>query len=349
MSQTKTGTKGVFGRGSLTTWRYITGLLVLASLLALVAIVLQPLPGSAATTDYNVAVTDQSVGGKILVLDPNVPDWNSASAIKWSWAPSAANGFSNPTPGWGLPSSVKLRESCVFGGQWMTVTDSKGFAAIIPYPAANDKKWSINLTATPNLHEAELLPNGNIAIAASSGGWVRIYTSSQGPSSTVNVQFNLPEAHGLLWDPQQNVLWALGSTLNALTIGGTPAAPTITQKSSVALPTSHGHEMQPVYGDTDRLWISTGTTVYQYIKSTNTFTTSFTGSAGIGRVGVKSVGDQPSGQVIETVPDAIKSPPGGCTANNWCTETVDFFLPDMTRTMTGARFYKARILNPAYQ
>ncbi|CAG7600355.1 hypothetical protein PAESOLCIP111_00388 [Paenibacillus solanacearum] len=317
-------------------------------LLLLAAAPLHPQLGEAAAGDYYVGTTDQSSGGKIIVFDPGVADWNTSAAVKWTWAPSASNGFASPTPGWGRPSGVKIRDNCVFGGQWMTVTDSYGLAAIIPYPAGNDKKWSINLTGTPNLHDAELLPNGNIAIAASTGGWVRIYTSSQGPTSSTYVQYNLPEAHNVLWDPLNNTLWALGTTLDALTIGGTPSAPTITKQFSVALPTAHGHDLQPVYGNTDRLWVSTGSKVYQFIKSTKSFSAAYP-STTIGRSGVKSVGDQPSGQVVETVPDTIKSPPGGCTQSTWCTDSVDFFSPDMTRTRTGAAFYKARLWNPNYQ
>lgn len=39
-----------------------------------------------------------------MIFDPAVTDWNSGSALKHTWAPSASNGFTNPTLGWGLPA-----------------------------------------------------------------------------------------------------------------------------------------------------------------------------------------------------------------------------------------------------
>jgi hypothetical protein len=130
------------------------------------------------------AGSDQATN-KILVFDPASPDWNGSCAIAWSWSPSASNGFSAATPGWGHPTDMRIRNNCVFGGQFMTVTASDGLAAIIPYPAGNSRQWSLNVGGNPQA--AELLPNGNIAVAASAGGWVRVYTSSQGPSTSIDL------------------------------------------------------------------------------------------------------------------------------------------------------------------
>ncbi|GGE02620.1 hypothetical protein GCM10010911_72080 [Paenibacillus nasutitermitis] len=321
-----------------------------AQLLYLIAIVLfvagsggiQPKPAAAVTNDCNIGAGDQA-SHQILVFDPNVTDWNSSSALMWSWSPSASNGFSNPTPGWGQPTDMKLRSNCSLGGgQWMAVTDTSGLAAIISYPGGS-KKWYQNTAA--NLQSAELLPNGNIAIAStSSGGWVRVYNSSQGASSSAYDQYVLVGARGVLWDPLKNVLWAVGDNdLVALLVQGSPAAPTLKESFKVALPSSGGHELQPVYGNKDRLWVSSDTLVYQYIKSTKTWSSTYSGASSISRAGVRSVGNQLSGQAVETVPG------GGCTLNSWCTDTVDFLSPGTTRVKTGAAFYKARILNPEYQ
>ncbi|MFK7692458.1 DUF6528 family protein [Paenibacillus sp. HJGM_3] len=319
-------------------------LAVLAALAVLIAASgsYRPATVSAAAGDCDIGAGDQA-SQQLMVFDPSAADWNLASALKWSWAPSAVNGFSNPTPGWGLPTEMKLRNNCAFGGgQWAVVTDSNGLAAIISYPAGT-KKWYLNLSA--NLQSGELLPNGNVAIASTSaGGWVRVYASSQGASASTFDDYVLSGTRGVLWDPQYNVLWAVGDTyLVALLVQGSPAAPVLTESYKVALPNTGGHELQPVYGNTDRLWISTNTNVYQYEKTTKTWSASYPGASSINRAGVRSVGNQISGQVIQTVPG------GGCTLNTWCTDTVDFFLTDATRTKTGAAFYKARILNPEYQ
>ncbi|UUZ78776.1 hypothetical protein LJK88_26190 [Paenibacillus sp. P26] len=41
----------------------------------------------------------------------------------------------------GSPTDARVRQNEKWGGQWMVVTDSRGLAAIIPYPKANGKKW----------------------------------------------------------------------------------------------------------------------------------------------------------------------------------------------------------------
>jgi hypothetical protein len=316
-------------------------LFLFAASFLLVAVVLATgwtLWRSAASENFDVVATDQA-SRKILVLDPDVADWSSEEAVKWSWAPSSRNGFENLTYAWGLPSGVKLRKNKE--GLWLVVTDSRGLAAIVPYPAGDSKKWGLNVGGNP--HEAELLPNGNIAVAASTGGWVRIYTASQGPSSSKYTEFPLSGAHGVLWDPGKNVLWALGDYyLVALQVEGTDSEPTIREVLRKRLLTNGGHDLQPVYGDPDRLWVTTGSHVYQYVKSTNTWDATYPGNALINRGKVKSIGSLKSGQVLSTVPKP------GCQSD-WCTDTVDFFAPEMQRTRKGAAFYKARFLNPDYQ
>lgn len=230
----------------------------------------------------------------------------------------------------------------------MAVTDSRGLAALIPYPAGNKKLWGANVGGNP--HAAEVLPNGNVAVASSNGGWVRIYTSSQGSDSATYAEYKQPSAHGALWDPVREILWTIGnSEIAGLKISGTAAAPEISVHVRLQVDRLNGHDIQPVYGDADRLWVASGGKVYQYVISTNSLDLAYPGTDKISRVGVKAIGNQWSGQVVQTVTDDAKTPKGGCsTRNNWCTESVDFFQPDSVRTAPGAAFYKARIMNPFY-
>ncbi|UUZ95167.1 DUF6528 family protein [Paenibacillus sp. P25] len=309
------------------------------------AVALTPRQAEASTPCGRWIVTTNQATQRIEVYDPAVSDWNTGGALKWSWYPSASNGFTNPTVGWGSPSDARLRDSSFFGGQRLVVTDSRGVAAIIPYPAGNTKSWALNVGGNP--HSGELLPSGNIAIAASDGGWVRIYTSSQGVHSAVYTQYDLPGAHSVLWDPANSILWAAGNQdLVALQVGGTAASPTIKELYKVAPPTLYAHDVQPYYYDTDKLWVSTNSAVYLYTKSTKSFEAA---TSGVNRSFVKAVSNQPSGQVVETKPDSKKSPAGACVLNGWCTDTVDFYGPNTTRTVTGAAFYKARVWDPDYQ
>ncbi|MFC5648574.1 DUF6528 family protein [Paenibacillus solisilvae] len=206
-----------------------------------------------------IAATDQA-SHAILVLDPAAADWNDEHAVIWRWSPEESNGFRGLTAAWGLPTEAKIRPCAVWGGLWLVTTDSLGLVAIIPYPEGGSRKWGRNVGGNP--HSAELLPGGNLAVAASTGGWVRVYASSQGPDSGVYAEYAMPGAHGVVWDSRMNLLWTVGNDhVAALRVGGSDAAPELREMNLYRLPTRHGHDLQPVSGDPGRLWVSTGAAV----------------------------------------------------------------------------------------
>lgn len=285
-----------------------------------------------------VAVTDQA-SRRIMIMDPAVKDWNAPEAVLWSWAPDHTNGFADVTYRWEKPDEVKIRVN--EDGAWMLVTDSSGLAAMIPFPAADDRKWSLMVGGSP--HSAELLPDGNIAVAASAGHWVRIYTASQGPDANDYVEHRLEGAHGVSWDPNSELLWALGTyELHALKVTGSPAEPNVELILTSPLPTRGGHDLAPVYGNPDRLWVTSSSRVYQYVKSTNTWLEEYPGAEFIHTMGaVKGIGNQHGGRVFLT------QAKGDVYAH--ATNTVHLFNPQETRVMDGAAFYKVRVLHPDYQ
>ncbi|PYI57103.1 DUF6528 family protein [Paenibacillus flagellatus] len=288
-----------------------------------------------------VAGTDQA-SGRIVLLDPADTDWNGADAVRWSWAPDRAGGFDDSLiAAWGVPTDAKIRRCDAWGGLWLVATDSLGLAAVVPFPSADRKRWAANVGGNP--HSAELLPNGNVAVASSTGGRVRLYASSQGPEADAYAEFALPGAHGLVWDPRRDVLWALGDDdLVALAVEGSDAEPVMRESSRTALPTRGGHDLQPVYGDADRLWVSTVGHVYQYVKSADAFVSDYPECREISRPHVKSVGNFRSGRVAGTVPKAG-------SLYEWTTDTVDFHGPPSKRVCEGAAFYKARIVYSDYE
>ncbi|MEF3305035.1 DUF6528 family protein [Paenibacillus sp. GYB003] len=289
--------------------------------------------------EYGIAVTDQAAE-RISVYDPMINDWNESGAILWSWAPSGTNGFAELLHGWGLPSDVKLREGRA-GGTYMVVTDSRGLAAIVPYPSGDRRTWGAIVGGNP--HAAELLPDGNIAVAASAGGWVRVYAASQGPDAADYAEYSLPGAHGVLWDPRLRLLWAVGDyDLIALKVVGTAESPVLEEVRRSRLPTDWGHDLFAVYGNTDKLWITTHSHVYQYDKSGDRWSLSYEGASGIDGRGVKSIGNQPSGLVVKTSQKAG-------TKYAWTTDTVDMHVPNDRRTVAGGAFYKARVWCSDYQ
>lgn len=278
-----------------------------------------------------VAVTDQSGTGAIRLLDPAVVNWRSAAAQKWSWKPGS-DFSADQRAAWKSPSDVKLR-TAAGGGSVMLTVDSKGLAAAVTYPGGR-KVWAADVGGANNPHSIELLPDGNIAVAASTGGFVRIYAASRGASATNFVQFNLKTAHGVHWDPARKVLWALGhDDLVQLRIGGTPANPTVSKIGSWTLPSADGHDLSPKLGQPDRLWVTTNSHVYEFSKSGNRAVSS------VATAHVKSQTSMKNGQIVRTIPKS------GC-ATTWCTDTVTFLNPGKSRTRSGGQFYKARAWNP---
>jgi hypothetical protein len=286
-----------------------------------------------------IALTDQAKADpKILVMDPAQQDWSAANpkAVLWSWRP-AESGI-DPTS-FGLPTEVKLRPVPAWGkGQWMAVSDSRGFMGVVSYPG-KEKRWFVDAGKPSNVHGIEILPNGNVAAAASTGGWVRVYTASQSATSSTYAQFGMPDAHNVLWDPQRQVLWAVGGKqLVQLKVEGEDAAPTLRLVTTTPLPTNGGHDLSPVYGDTDTLYVSTVKQVYLFHKSSNTFTLLQD------MPNIKSINRQPAtGQIIETSPHA------SCGEDNWCTNVFDLLSPAGERKRPTAAVYRARLFRADYQ
>jgi hypothetical protein len=301
--------------------------------------------------DFWITVGDDT-SKQLLAFDPAAPDWDEDAAIQWSWQATRARGFSNAEVAAAVEySDHKLRER-PDGSQSVTVTTDRGLAAIVSYPSGN-RQWAKVIPGNP--HSAELLPDGNVAVAASDGGWVRVYASSQGPNASAYAQYKLIEAHATLWDTANRRLWVTGQDpdtmdhiLTALLVGGTPAAPTLREDTDrrAILPSPEGHDVYGYAHDANLLWVTSNEQVWLFDKQSVEFSPPAADEADL--TFVKSIGNQPSGQIVETRPDSEKTPPGACTANVWCTDTVDFYGPDTSRTRSGAAIYKARVWSPYY-
>ncbi|HEX6357601.1 DUF6528 family protein [Actinophytocola sp.] len=309
----------------------------IALLSSLLAFVFLTVPAKAEPPPELVVITEQA-SRRILVLPANQDAW-SAREYTWAWVPSAANGLGDLADGWVSPDEAKLTERD--GQQYLMTTASGGFVGVVPYPRGTDAYWAANVGAPNNPHSIELLPDGNVAVAASTGGWLRVYTASQDPRSTTYVEYPLVGGHGAVWDDKRKVLWALGTNdLVALRVGGTPAAPTLTPVRVVPLPSVGGHDLQPVPGAPDQLWVTTESEVLRFNKSSGTFARRYPGASVISEPHVKSVTTNArTGRVLTASPQADHV----CT---WCTDTVALELPRGELTLRGAWIYKARWWQP---
>lgn len=120
----------------------------------------------------------------------------------------------------------------------------------------------------PNAHSAEWLPGERIAVALSTapgGNRIQVYALAQ-PDRPVWSD-SLYSAHGLVWDANRRVLYALGyDQLREYE----PAATGFTLRKTHPLPDADGHELQAIPG-TDSLLVSTHGGVWSFDRRTQTF------------------------------------------------------------------------------
>lgn len=254
--------------------------------------------------------------------------------VVWSWSADRAPDLADlaPAHSWSMPDEAKSR---VRNGRRYLLTAASGGLVAAVDTATGGTYWAAD-TGAANPHSLELLPDGNVAVAASEGGWVRLYAASQGPRSTAHAAYPLPGAHAVHWDGRTRQLWAVGTdTLTALRVGGTPAAPVLTAVRSVALPERGGHDLAPVLAAPGRFWVSTAAHLWQYDPAGGRFTRVRLGDEAAER-DIKSVGDEPgTGRLLTAAPDHA----GACS---WCTSVLRLHRPDGVRTLRGTQVYKAR-------
>ncbi|KAA2243510.1 hypothetical protein F0L74_13540 [Chitinophaga agrisoli] len=304
--------------------------------------------------------TGNQASNQIEIYDPAVADWNSASALKWSWKPVTTKGYSQyAVDHWGLPTDFKVRTVSTWGGNHLVSSCSNGLVTIAAYPAGT-KKWAYNLGFNP--HGVELLPNGNIAVAATDKDSVLLFASSTGTDNLVHAAVRLNKAHSVLYDPVENILWATGNDfVIAMQVGGTNSAPTLTELparrgllNTTSSANPYGHDLSRDLGDNNILWIGTNGGAYSYNKTTKVFTNGPGGATGINKTMIKAISRQNSGLFVITRPDSEKTTelPDPVTDPTWCTRYVDFYSSagvfQYYRTKSGAKFYRAKIFRTPY-
>ncbi|MEE1786286.1 DUF6528 family protein [Streptomyces sp. SP17BM10] len=287
---------------------------------------------------WAVAVVDQASRRVLVLADAeDLPAYRGPDLppVVWSWSADRAPDLADLAPAhtWSLPDEVKTRIRA--GRRYVLVTASGGLAAVIE-TATRTTRWATDVGEAANPHSIELLPDGDVAVVASEGGWVRLYAASQGPRATAHAEYPLPGAHGVQWDERGGLLWALGDgELTALRVGGTPGAPTLTAVRTVPLPGHGGHDLAPVLAAPGRFWVSTLGALWQYDTATGRFTRVRLADRAAER-DLKSVGDEPgTGRLLTVTPE--HTPP--C---DWCTSVLTFHRPGGTRVLRGTQLYKAR-------
>ena len=113
------------------------------------------------------------------------------------------------------------------------------------------------------------------------------------------------------------------------------------------IPSDHAHDLAPVYGNPDELWITTGSNVYRYNKVTKTFFTEYDGYKYLNRSSVKGVGNFEDGSLVFLYPDGA--------FQSWTTKSMILvqnqdgkMVQEVLKSETG-HFYKVRVWDTRYQ
>ncbi|WP_306323248.1 MULTISPECIES: DUF6528 family protein [unclassified Streptomyces] len=306
--------------------------------------------GSAFAADYPIVTVEQSAN-QIQRFSNGSTDWNGTP--DWYW--SAPDGDAS----WIGLSDVKRRSTAKWGYVSLCTasgTASRGGRAAMIRESDKAVVWTAVVPGNP--HSVERIENhGAIVTACSrarvfsssyqSGGGINVFVPSThgGTPPTAygsSISVGFPDAHGVLWDKEHELLLATGlNELRAYRLV-TNASDIITGLTKVASVTFGGtaHDIQPDYASANvfytvggsvnpdhGIWQATpaydaATGTWSLASPTKIYDWSFT----------KSFGRLPDGTYFW-----VDAP----SADVWWNDTVGFSgRADSVRT--GARFYKAR-------
>ena len=221
----------------------------------------------------------------------------------WYFAPEIQENYQS-----GGISGVKYREDTIFGDV-VILCAGNGYAAIISYP---DGKvlWEV-FDSGENAHAIEILPSGNVAVAASNGSTLRVFASCAVLQNDAEAAFTYREyplkgGHGVLWDPEYEVLWALGSTqLQAYTIAGEGKDETLAFRADLGCEKQSldGHDLSADFSDSDYLWVTGKDHVFRFEKETGELLTAYDFCDKLDKPYIKGFGNNPSGSYFQTMPN----------------------------------------------
>ncbi|QDT11109.1 DUF6528 family protein [Planctomycetes bacterium K23_9] len=198
---------------------------------------------------------------KVFVVDPAKP-----SQDLWSWTAS-----DSPSIPEAFRSRFRSTDDCKpYENDLMLITSSSRGVALIE----RTTKRCVFLAEVANAHSACLLPDHQIAVAAStSGDAVEFFSQNDSARPAVAV-FKIPlrGAHGTVWDAAGTRLWALGTDeLLEIKPQGKAASPVWVVAERHPLPSSGGHDLSPAH-DGKNLFVTTNTQVLQFDTTDKTFT-----------------------------------------------------------------------------
>lgn len=157
----------------------------------------------------------------------------------------------------------------VDAGRAILVTSSTGGVVLIDRATGKVRFRA----KTPMAHSGDVMPGGRVAVALSinpDGDRLEIYDRDR--SETTLMHLPLPSGHGAVWDNDRSQLFVLSHDLiQTFSIGGTRAAPSLTEAARWALPGRHdGHDLSRKPDGT--YFVTTDDGVWTFDPDTGNFT-----------------------------------------------------------------------------
>lgn len=251
----------------------------------------------------------------------------------------------------GTISGFKVRNIAPYGDVVLMVGGPN--AEMVSYDT-KEVIWKTS-NAPSNAHSIELLPNGVVAVAGSSGNAIAFFNINSDVPEEPKTVLDYPDAHGVLWDPKNEVLWCAGSDMlyaYAVTLNADGTITLVKNEDlSITAPDGWLHDLQACTGNEDVLLVTTKGHVYCFDKVKRTFTEAYADVEGAKTIWIRAVGYFENGDFFYTEHDGLPDNWNG--TGGWNTTFVHYIDAE-TRTLTtvsttGGRFYKARVWSAEYQ
>ena len=291
-----------------------------------------------AASEHYVGLTDQ-LNGRIIVCDLEEEDWTNDNAVVWEYK----------NPNFKNIAGIKFRDSEYYGEKVVIFCYPVG-AVVLSYETKEILFQTSDIGWNP--HSVELLPNGVLIVASSTDNQVDVF-APEDPKSKQTLEF--PNAHGVLWDPEYEVVWMVGmDQLSGYSVEGTATAPKLTPIGGMnyRTPKSGMHDLAPVYGDPTALFVTCGSGIMKFDKEAEAFNFAYRGgAAGREQNYAPGVGNFADGVFVYTT---IKD--GKTVHQAWNTNEVRGYIPlgdvrgqSFVRRAPNDAYYKVRVLNFDYQ
>ncbi len=291
-----------------------------------------------------VGLCDQKKS-RIIVCDLNEEDWTYGDPIVWEYKHWTC----------GSVAGLKLRHSEVWDKD-VVLYCYNGGAAIVDYATKEVLFSTVRVGENP--HSVELLPDNTFIVASSTDNNVCVFspeTVAAGDGEPCQ-ELEYPNAHGVLWDPKYEVVWMVGmNQLGGYVVRSSQTAPKLVANPEMVYNTPDFglHDLAPVYGDKDGLFVTCSAGILKFDKVKGTFSTGYPG----GNVGKTATYAPGAGNFGEDNVLAFTSiTKNTMVYNDWCTDIVFIYVPNadnigksVRRQMEDSAFYKLRVWNPDYQ